>query len=103
MRALESVDPGSESNEEQREGETDTDSDEEGDSGDGPLEISDEESDVDVDGPRVVQWVDEEDLEQPENLSGDPLHRQMGDPEDIVRFSPCLSELRTEHYSTFYP
>ena len=43
-----------------------------------------EESDVDVDAPRVAQWVDEEDLEHPETDSdGAPLGKVVG-VEDIV-------------------
>lgn len=44
-----------------------------------------EESDVDVDAPRVAQWVDEEDLEHPEMVSdGAPLGK-VANVEDIVR------------------
>jgi ribosomal RNA-processing protein 36 len=44
-----------------------------------------EESDVDVDAPRVAQWVDEEELEQLEVASGDASHGKVVNAEDIVR------------------
>lgn len=62
-------------------------SDEEESSDPGSLGDPDEdgvESDVDVDAPRVAQWVDEEDLEQLEEPSDDALHQTTG---DIVCFS----------------
>jgi hypothetical protein len=67
--------------------------DEDEDSGDGSLRDSGEESDVDVDAPRVAQWVDEEDLEQQDLPSGDVSHEKTVNLEDIVRFSFfCFSE-----------
>lgn len=62
-----------------------SDSDEEKSSDDGSLGEPDEdgvESDVDVDAPRVAQWVDEEDLEQLEGPSDDVPHQTA---DDIVR------------------
>jgi ribosomal RNA-processing protein 36 len=59
--------------------------DEEGDSGDGS---SGGDSDVDVDAPRVAQWVDDEDLEEQEIPSGDAAHRKAVNAEDIVRVAP---------------
>ena len=44
-----------------------------------------EESDVDVDAPRVAQWVDEDDLEQPEMVSGDDSRGNEENAENIVR------------------
>ena len=50
-----------------------------------------EESDVDVDAPRVSQWVDDEDLEELEAPAGDALH---GEVEDIVRAVLVSSKTR---------
>jgi len=65
-----------------------SDENEEGNSDDGSSADSDEdgeESDVDVDAPRVAQWVDEEDLEEPEIPPGDASHGEAANAEDIVR------------------
>ena len=74
---------------------SDSDSDDEDESpGDGSLGDSNEDgedSGVDVDAPRVAQWVDEEDLEQPEVPSGDISHGKTVDLEDIVRFFMSVS------------
>jgi hypothetical protein len=60
----------------------------EGDSGDGSLEDSDEveeESDVDLDAPRVAQWVDDEDLDDLEMPSEDGSPGKAANAKDIVR------------------
>jgi len=88
-RKLEAVD----SEPESREGwedddEPSSDSDEEDEDGDDDGDVSlgnSEESDLDVDAPRVAQWVDEDDLEQPEVASGDAPHGKAVNTEDIVR------------------
>ena len=75
-----------------------SDSDEES-SDDGSLGDPDEdgvESDVDVDAPRVAQWVDEEDLEQLEEPSDD-VPRQTTD--DIVRFLLVSTKWNSLSYS----
>ena len=84
------MDPGSESGEEEwnDDGEPSSDEDEEGDSDEGLSTASgedEEESDVDMDAPRVAQWVDDEDLEELETHSGDASHGKAADAEDIVR------------------
>lgn len=89
-RNMEAVDSEPDLDEEERE---DNDSDEgpssESDEEDSDLPgnlAEDEESDVNMDAPRVAQWVDEEDLERAEAVSGDASHKNAVDPEDIVRF-----------------
>jgi len=59
--------------------------DNEGDDGDDVSLGDSEGSDLDVDAPRVAQWVDEDDLEQPEVASGDASHGKAVNAEDIVR------------------
>jgi len=96
-RKLKAVDSESESDEEDEESNTDSDEgdSEEGDSDGGSLggESGDdgEESDVDVDAPRVSQWVDDEDLEELEVPVGDASH---GKVEDIVRVMPVSPKSR---------
>ena len=95
-RDLEQVSSESGSDEEKWEEEEDSgedqssDSDEEGTEDDllGDSDEDGEGSDVDVDAPRAAQWIDEEDLEQPETPSGEPPSKKTADLEDIVRFSP---------------
>ena len=93
-RNMEAVDSEPDLDEEERE---DNDSDEgpspESDEEDSDLPgdlAEDEESDVNMDAPRVAQWVDEEDLERAEAFSGDASHKNTVDLEDIVRFSIFL-------------
>ena len=87
-RRLKAVDTESESDEDGDESSpvSDEEASEEGDSSDGStgenLDEDGEESDMDVDAPRVSQWVDDEDLEELEAPAGDASH---GDAEDIVR------------------
>jgi hypothetical protein len=92
-RKLKAVDPEPEPDEEEWDdgGESSSDSyeqdDEESDS-DGLLGDSDEvgeESDVDLDAPRVAQWVDDEDLEDLEPPPGDSSSGKAVNGEDIVR------------------
>ena len=96
-RMLKAVDSGSESDEEDEESSSDSDEEdsEEGDSGDGSLggdsDEDGEESDVDVDAPRVSQWVDDEDLEELEVPPGGVSH---GKAEDIVRVVLVSSKSR---------
>ena len=96
-RNMEAVDSEPDLDEEERE---DNDSDEgpssESDEEDSDLPgdlAEDEESDVNMDAPRVAQWVDEEDLERAEAVSGDASHKNTVDPEDIVRFLLSSSEV----------
>ena len=88
-RKLKAVDTEPESGEEwEDDDEPSSDSGEESDEdddGDGVSLGDSEESDLDVDAPRVAQWVDEDDLEQPEVASGDALHGKGVNAEDIVR------------------
>ena len=89
-RKLKAMDSKSESEEELEDDDDDSssDSDEEDDEGDGGGSVSlgdSEESDLDVDAPRVVQWVDEDDLEQPEIASSDVSRGKAVNTEDIVR------------------
>lgn len=99
-RKLKAVDVEPQSDEGGREDEeSSSDSDEEdgeeGDSDDSSLGGDSgedgEESDVDVDAPRVSQWVDDEDLEEPEVTPGDASH---GRVEDIVRVALMSSKSR---------
>lgn len=90
-RSLKVVDSESEPDEKNSDDNEDqsSDSDEGSDSGSlGDSHGDEEESDVDVDAPRVAQWVDEEELEQPEAPSGHASHKGTSDLEDIVRPSP---------------
>ena len=64
---------------------SDEDDNKEGDIDDILLRGDSEESDLDVDAPRVAQWVDEDDLEQPEMVSGEASHGEVVNSEDIVR------------------
>jgi len=86
-RKLKALDSEPESDDEDGESSSDSDEEdsEEGDSDDGPLggdtDEDGEESDVDVDAPRVSQWVDDEDLEELDAPPGDTSH---GKVEDIV-------------------
>ena len=77
--------PESEELEDEEESSSDSEEDDEESSDDTSLEGDSEESDVDVDTPRVAQWVDEDDLEQPEMAFGDASHKKAEDAEDIVR------------------
>lgn len=52
-----------------------------------------EESDIDVDAPRVAQWVDEEDLEQSEVHSGNASFKEAVDMGDIVGIFPVSPNL----------
>lgn len=99
---LKVVDPQLESDEENIDDDENRsfDSDEDEGSDDGSIVNSDkEESDVDVDAPRVAQWVDEEDLEQPEVSPGDASHKKTVNLEDIVRFFCPFLRARRLPYS----
>ena len=91
-RKLKTVDPEPESEEkwgDDDEPSSDSDEEEDGEGGDGGGDAfsggGSEESDLNVDAPRVAQWVDEDELEQPETASGGASYRKMADVEDIVR------------------
>ena len=93
-RKLKAVDPVPEPDEEEwdddEESSTDSDEqdDEESDSGGllgGDSDEVGEESDVDLDAPRVAQWVDDEDLEDLEPPPGDSSSGKAVSAEDIVR------------------
>ena len=89
-RKLEAMNSGSGSDDE--EPSPDSGEEEEGSSADSSLrrdpDEDGEESDVDVDAPRVAQWVDDEDLEELELLPGDTSHGKAVDAEDVVRVVP---------------
>ena len=89
-RKMEAVDSEPDLDEEEREdndGDEGPSSESDEEDSDLPGDLSeDEESDVNMDAPRVAQWVDEEDLERAETVSGDASHENTVNPEDIVRF-----------------
>lgn len=94
-RKLITVDSEHELDEEGSEGEeSSSDEDEDSEGGDsddislgGYSDGDREESDVDVDAPRVVQWIDEEELEE---LGMPPADAPPGKAEDIVRAAPVF-------------
>lgn len=87
-RKLKAVDSEPESEEEwEDEDKQNSDSneeDDEDDDGDSNSLRDSEESDLDVDAPRVAQWVDEDDLEQPGVVFGDASHGKTVNAGDIV-------------------
>lgn len=86
-RKLKILDSEPESEELNDDEESSSDSEEDDEEGDDDTSLGgdSEESDVDVDAPRVAQWVDEDDLDQPQMASGDASHGNAEDAGDIVR------------------